>query len=205
MEYLKHDVSFVVQRVSRSHFIEAFVLTVLGNAARHRTKIVVLFSAATTNRSFVRIAVLIRDTRREISFVSSLYSKNWANSPQSIEISPSVIQMTTDTALLMSHARKQMLRSKINDRLWFNAETIRSNGTSWNSPGWSVEDVEVGIIENQVERLSSAYPHHPWSRTSEINPDQWFKASKFFGKDSSLFDKRLIDLTRTRGSNVPKR
>jgi hypothetical protein len=64
VEDFKHDVSFVVERVSGSHFVEAIV-TIVRNCTLHCPKVVVFLCTATANGSFVRITIFICDTKIE--------------------------------------------------------------------------------------------------------------------------------------------
>jgi hypothetical protein len=59
VEDLEHDVSLVVQRVSRSHLVQSSVSSLFGHLALHRCERVALLGIATSELGLVRVAILI--------------------------------------------------------------------------------------------------------------------------------------------------
>lgn len=63
VEDFPHNISFVVQRVTRAHFEQAVGLTIVWNGTLHGAKIVHFSCATSSNCSFVWIAILVGDTK----------------------------------------------------------------------------------------------------------------------------------------------
>lgn len=64
------------------------------------------------------------------------------NSPQTVQVSPSIIEMSSFATLLVSHTWQHVLRREIDCLVscgWFNSKTIWSYRSSWDSPWRSIK------------------------------------------------------------------
>lgn len=218
-----HHIGFVEQRVCGPHFVQALSRTIVGNTASQAVEIWMFICATGGLRGrfgLIWIALFVCNTvgvewGKNFIIKSTFFSHSTSllHSPQFVEIPPSVIQVTTRAALLVSHARQQLLWRQIDGRLGPNAQTIWRDRNCWDSPrrsNWDGREIDDWWIDIRCccsfgPSINFSYPHQPWSRIAEISPLHSMSELNCLGKSSMPLEILVMRLTGSRGSNVPRR